>query len=257
MKRLLVIAVLVLSTLATRAELFTFYAITSNDSSGYAQFVGESQLYMDVTLLGMGQASLVFTNAGPEDAVVSRIYFDYIPELNLSLVAINDGNGVEFKASPINPQNLPAGRGMESMFIANLGVASENPAPHKGINPSDSLELIIGYDDSYDLLGSLGNEDLRVGLHVQSFEGGYSESFVNVIPEPGTLPLLCIGSLVLRWVRIKKSRRFKKGDSFTPYLVAGESSELQWVEIKYGHGRRDMPRNRCEAALRKVASLKA
>jgi len=100
MKHLLVAAILGVSALVARAELFAFCAITSNDSSGYAQFVGESQLYMDVTLLGTGQASLVFTNAGPADSVVSCIYFDSVPELSLNLVAINDGDGVQFQKSP-------------------------------------------------------------------------------------------------------------------------------------------------------------
>ena len=192
MKRLFIIAVLAFSSLTARSELFTFYAITSNDSSGYAQFVGESQLYMNVNLLGMGQVSLVFTNTGPDESVITRIYFDYIPELSLSLAAINDGNGVNFQSAPVNPKTLPAGRGMEDTFIAGLAVASANASPHNGINPSGTLELILNYDDSYDFLDSLGNTDLRVGLHVQAFEGGDSESFVNVIPEPGTLPLLFI-----------------------------------------------------------------
>ncbi len=250
MKHLLITAVLVISSLVARAELFTFYAITSNDASGYAQFVGESQLYMDVTLLGMGQISLVFTNAGPEDSVVSRIYFDFVPELSLKLVAINDGNGVEFRVTPVNSGNLPAGQGMDNMFISDLGIASQNPSPRNGINPYDSVELIMSYDDSYDFLGSLGNENLRVGLHVQSFTGGYSESFVSVVPEPTTLPLLFIGSLSLRWLRIKKSKR----GTFTPYLTEeAESTELKWVEIKAGKDR-NKPRTRCEAAIRKVVS---
>jgi hypothetical protein len=256
MKRLFAIAILAFSSLAARSELFTFYAITSNDSSGYAQFVGESQLFMDVTLLGMGQVSLVFTNAGPEAAVISRIYFDYIPKLDLSLVAINDGDGVVFQSSKVNPGNLPAGRGLESLFISDLGVASQNPAPKLGINPSDSLELIMGYDEATDFLGAFGSEDLRIGLHVQSFEGGYSESFVNVIPEPSTLPLLFVGSLVLRWVRIKSSRKGTKTD-FTPYLLDNAPETLGWVEIRNDHKQRDLPRNRCEAAIRKVTSLQA
>ena len=250
MKHLLIIAILAASSFVAHAELFTFYSITSNDSSGDAQFVGESQLQMEVTALGMGQVSLVFKNVGPEDSVVTRIYFDFIPELSLSLVAINDGNGVEFQSSPVNPGNLPAGRSMASLFKSDIGVASRNPGPKYGINPYDSVELIVDYDDSYNFLGALGNEDLRVGLHVQSFEGGHSESFVNVIPEPGTLPLLLLGSIAMRWFRIKRSKR----GAFTPYLTPNESNELLWVDIKTNHTRRDMPRNRCEAAIRKVIS---
>jgi hypothetical protein len=209
---------------------------------------------MNVTLLGTGQISLVFTNSGPEESVISRRYFDFVPELNLSLMAINGGNGVEFQTSPVNPRNLPAGHSITNIFNSELGVASKNPSPHYGINPYDSVELIMTYDDTYDFLGALGNEDLRIGLHVQSFEGGYSESFVNVVPEPGTLPMLCVGSFALRWLKIKKSRRGKRGDTFTPYLGENEYDELQWVEIKSDHVRRDMPRNRCEAAMRIATS---
>lgn len=203
MKHLLVAAALVASTLVARAEVFSFYAITSNDSSGYAQFTGESQLYMDVTLLGTGQASLVFTNAGPEDSVVSRINFDFVPELGLNLEAINDGNSVEFRTSPTNPGNLPGGQRLDNAFVSDLSVAAKNPGPKNGLNPYDSVELVIGYDDSFDLFGALENENLRIGLHVQSFTGGYSESFVNVIPEPGAVSMLLGGGFVLYWCKAK------------------------------------------------------
>jgi hypothetical protein len=254
MKRLLFIVALAITPLVALSELYSFYSITENDSSGFAQFVGESQLYMDVTLLGMGQASLVFTNAGPEESTVTRIYFDYIPELSLSLVAINDGAGVEFSAGRINPNNLPAGLSLTDNFISEMAVAANNPSPRHGLNPYDSLELIVNYDASYDFLDALGSEDLRVGLHVQSFEGGYSESFVNVVPEPATMPLLLLGSSALRWLRVKKSRRGRQGGNFTPCRETGEANELLWVEIHAKKDRRRMPLTRCEAAVRQAVS---
>jgi hypothetical protein len=253
MKRLLIITALALSSISARAELFTFYSITDNDPSGYAQFVGESQLFMDVTLLSMGQVSLVFTNAGPAVSSVSRIYFDYNPQLSLSLVAINDGSGVDYDANPTNPKTLPSGNNQMEAFISDLAFSSDNPSPHKGINPYESLELILSYNDSYDFLESLQNEDLRVGLHVISL-GGYSESFVNTIPEPATAPLLLLGTVALRWLRIKKSRRGKQNDSFMPCLNHEENNELAWVEIQTGKDRRSMPLTRCEAAIRQMTS---
>jgi len=203
MKHLLVAAILVASALVARAELFAFCAITSNDSGGYAQLAGESQLYMDMTLLGTGQASLVFTNAGPEDSAVSRINFDFVPELGLNLEAINDGSGVEFQASPASPNNLPGGQRLNNAFISDLSVAAKNPSPKNGLNPYDSVELVISYDDSCDLLDALENENLRIGLHVQSFTGGYSESFVNVVPEPGAISMLLVGGFALYWCKAK------------------------------------------------------
>lgn len=213
MKHLLFIAALAASTLVTRGELFGFYAITSNDTNGFAQSTGESQLFMDVVSLGSGQASLVFTNAGPEASAISGIYFDSIPELNLSLASINDGDGVEFRASPVKPKNLPGGQTLDHVFISDLGVVAKSARPVQGINPYESLELIMNFDASYDLLSVLGNEALRIGLHAQSFSGGYSESFINVlsdpqgVPEPGTIPLLLFGGFILRRLRIRQSGR--------------------------------------------------
>ncbi len=207
MKHLLVAAILVASALVARAELFAFCAITSNDSSGYAQLAGESQLYMDVTVLDTGQASLVFTNTGPEDSVVSRIDFDFAPELGLNLIAINNGSGVEFQASPASPNNLPGGKSLNNAFISDLSVAAKNPRPKNGLNPYDSVELFIRYDDSRNLLDALENETLRIGLHVQSFAGGYSESFVNVVPEPGAISMLLVGGFALYWCKAKSRMR--------------------------------------------------
>jgi hypothetical protein len=45
-----------------------------------------------------------------------------------------------------------------------------------------------------DILAELTNGDLRIGLHVQGFTGGGSESFVNnPIPEPTTALLFGLG----------------------------------------------------------------
>jgi hypothetical protein len=209
MKRLLITAALVMASLSAECEVFSFNAITENDPSGYAQSIGESQLFMDVTLLGLGQASFVFANTGPANASVSQIYFDYLPSLDISLDAINDGNGVDFVSSPVRPENLPGGKSLPIPFIAEWGVAARNP--HQGINPNENLELIIQYDASYDLLGSLGNQNLRVGMHVQSIGcGEYSESFVNTIPEPASMGMLCAGSIFSIILRNKNRRRNRK-----------------------------------------------
>ncbi len=89
--------------------------------------------------------------------------------------------------------------------IATITLNRPNAA--NGINPYESLELILKYDDTYDLVGALANKDLRVGLHVQGYAGGYSESFLNgenpqdTVPEPGALSMLFVGAFILRWFR--------------------------------------------------------
>jgi hypothetical protein len=208
MKILVLTAALTASTIAVYGELFAFSAITSNDTNGYAQATGESQLFMDVVSLDAGQVSLTFTNAGPAASVVSAIYFDFAPELSLSFAAINNGPGVDFQLGPVKPKNLPGGQDLDNEFISNLGITAGNPKTRKGINPYEGMELVMYYDDSYDFLSALENEELRIGLHAQGFAGGYSESFINRtfsdpynIPEPSTIPLLLGGAFILHRIR--------------------------------------------------------
>ncbi|NUN98546.1 MAG: PEP-CTERM sorting domain-containing protein, partial [Candidatus Omnitrophica bacterium] len=50
-----------------------------------------------------------------------------------------------------------------------------------------------------DVLADIADGDLRIGIHVQGFRNGGSESFVNngVVPEPATVGLLAAGLLSL------------------------------------------------------------
>lgn len=237
---------------AAHAEWFDFSAITANDPSGFSQYVGESQLHMEVVLYEEGQTRITFVNNGSEESSLSHIYFDFIPEINLSLVHIGNADGVSFTSQNVKPNNLPSGQTIFATFESDLAVGAKNPGPKNGINPGESLELIMNYNSSYDIIAALANADLRVGLHVISL-GEYSESFVNVVPEPATLPLLLSGTIALRWLRIKKSRR-RQRDAYVPRTDEGERDELQWVEIHTGRDRRTMPLTRCEAAIRKVTS---
>ena len=253
MKKLLIAGIIGLLLPAARGAWFDFSAITANDSSGFSQYVGESQLHMEVVLYAAGQIRVLFVNNGSEESSVSQIYFDFSPESNLSLASIGNIEGVSFTSQNVNPNNLPSGKSIFAAFESDLAVGAANPAPKNGINPGESLELIMNYNSAYDIIGALSNEELRVGLHVISL-GQYSESFVNVVPEPATLPLLLSGTLALRWLRIKKTRRLQQRDGYVPLANEGERDEFQWVEIHNGRDRRDLQLTRCEADIRKIRS---
>ena len=250
MKRVFIIAFATLSLSVVRAELLNFSSITSNDPTGYAQFVGESQLMLDASYLGSSRYSLVFSNEGPADSVISEIYFDYTSDLSLQLIGINKGAGVRFSAGRTNPANLPSGRNIT--FASELSVSADNPSPRHGVNPSEYLELIIHYEGSNDLLSSLGNSDLRVGLHVISL-GEYSESLVNVVPEPATFSMALLGSLFMRMFRIRKSNAGRKQPAdFIKGLTEPEFEKLCWTEHTSKRDRRIMPFTSSEAAIWKT-----
>jgi hypothetical protein len=92
-------------------------------------------------------------------------------------------------------------------FDVNLGFSADSdpPPPSWGVEPPDEwLGVVflldgVGDGDVHDVLDELDNGILRIGIHVQSFNGidGDSESFVNV-PEPASMLLLGLGGLALR-----------------------------------------------------------
>ncbi len=198
MKTLIIAALVATSPLMANAELFRFYAITSNDPSNPA--IGESQLLMDVTETGAGQVSVLFTNTGPEQSAISDIYFDtpdVAPPFNLAIAQIINGSGVQF-IEGARPQNLPAGMDPLIAFCSDEDLGATSPPPKNGINPYESLLLELTYTDTYSFIDLLGSGELRVGLHVISMgTSADSESFINVIPEPGTASMLAAGSAFL------------------------------------------------------------
>ena len=70
-------------------------------------------------------------------------------------------------------------------------VANVAPAQPNGVNPGESLGIVfdlIGGQAFADTIAALADGGLRIGIHVQGFEDGGSESFVNNGPtEPGTI----------------------------------------------------------------------
>jgi len=78
---------------------------------------------------------------------------------------------------------------------------------HMGVNPDESLTIIYdlaGISSTFaDLTGELKNDNLRVGIHVQGFISGGSESFIVETPEPATFGLLALGYL---WLSRRKRR---------------------------------------------------
>jgi hypothetical protein len=250
---LFIIGIIGLFMPCTRADTFYFYPITQNDKTGYAQKVGETQLLMNLYQLATGLTRLIIVNEGAEDSVVSQIYFDWMPGQPLVIDSIGNGPGVNFSEQTVNPSELPAGRSIVSIFESDLAIGAVKPAPKNGINPGEHLELTISHDEAYNLSSALRNEELRVGLHVTGI-GEYSESFINMVPEPATMPLLISGTMLLRFLRQSRTRRHQERSNSIRLMLDGKPSELQWVEVKHrtDHGRK--PRSRCEAAIHKMTS---
>lgn len=176
---------------------FGFYNITGNDPTDVT--IGETQLFVDVSDAGANQVLFTFRNTGPDQSVISEIYFD--DDSLLSTVSITDGQAdVDFVLFA-SPSNLPGGRLLDPAFEASADLCAESarPGPKKGVNPGQQVGVLFDLQAGgtfQDVVNELNDRTLRIGIHVIGFENGGSESFVNV-PEPAAIWLVGLGGLAL------------------------------------------------------------
>jgi len=190
--RLLVGALLSAAAFAAQAALtYSFNCITFN--SGGNCGTGSTQLDLTVSDGGSGKVNFLFTNTGPQASSITDLYFDWkAPALALTEGALTQSAGVSFGWGA-TPANLPAGNTIA--FSADLGLDSNVPTQPSGINPGEWLN--IAFAGSFDqLVAGLHSSELLVGLHVQGFSNGGSESFVSAA-EPPMCALLFSGLLFL------------------------------------------------------------
>jgi hypothetical protein len=179
-----------------------FDCITGNVAGDCA--FGEAQLSVDATDLGGGQVLFVFSNAGPAASSITDVYFDDGTLLGIAGLVDADDNalgpfgnaGVDFSQGA-SPGDLPGGNTVGFEVTAGFLADSDSPAQPNGVNPRETLGIVFnltGGGTYADIVNELTTGALRIGIHVQGFATGGSESFINVpVPEPGTALLLGMG----------------------------------------------------------------
>ena len=193
---------------ASAGPIYTFSCITDSVPGDCA--IGEAQLSMEVIDEGGGLVGFKFFNAVGEASSIADVYFDDGGTL-LGVSSITDsGVGVAFSA-PATPPDLPGG-GLS--FTATSSFDSDPPVVANGVSSSTEwLEITFSLQSGgtyQDVIDVLGSGALRVGLHVQGFQSGGSESFIsnpNPVPEPGTLLLLGAGLTGMVSARRRRSNR--------------------------------------------------
>jgi hypothetical protein len=198
--RVLAVGFVLVCASSARATLYGFYNITGNNAVAAAT---AGQYTVDVTANG-AQVDFKFMNAGPSASSITDVYFD--DGSLLSIASVTDGPGTDFEQMA-SPPSLPGGNSISPAFNTTAGFSadSEPPAQPNGANPGEFVTItfnLMAGKTFADVINDLNSTALRIGIHVQGFNGGGSESFVNnstPVPLPAAAGLGMLGLLVVGW----------------------------------------------------------
>jgi hypothetical protein len=212
--KFLFLAFLLAAPSTALAAPFGFTCVTNNNSSDCATL--QAQLLLTVSSSQAGKVDFRFSNIGPNASSITAVYFDDTMPALLGTPAtiIDSGTGVSF-SSGCTPPNLPGGSDIN--FTKSYCADSNSPTQPNGVNPGEWLQIsymlqtIGGVQATFnDVLASMASGDYRVGIHVQGFTGGGSESAIATptpVPEPAMLLLFGTGLMVLGRARLIRGRR--------------------------------------------------
>lgn len=224
-----VVAVCLLTDYLQAGPTYGFTSITNNNLADAA--AGEAQLSVEINDEGSNDegsnmVSFTFYNAGPEytgdveTMSITRVFFDDGTLLGISSIMTSEDVDVSHDVSFVEggkKDKLPAWNELDPPFITSQDFYSNAAAPTywNGVGAGEWMKITFTLLDGVtysDTLGALhtgftnptGEGDLRIGIHVQGFDSGGSESFIAV-PAPGALLLGCMGTTLVGWLRRRKS----------------------------------------------------
>jgi hypothetical protein len=175
---------------------YAFSWIWDDDANPANGIIGEQQLSFTVEEVTGGMV-FRFENIGEQACSLTDIYFESSLETLKSIVDLDSSDGVSFSLGA-NPGNMPRWEKVDFEPTLEMTADSDSPAvSHNGINPDEWLEITVETQAGLEqVCQELNDQSIRIGIHVQAFEDGGSESFVT--PEPASMSLLAFGGLILR-----------------------------------------------------------
>jgi hypothetical protein len=192
---------------AVASTTYGFVGVTNTNAANVA--TGMAALSVEVIDLGYSasagynQVGFKFTNNSISS--LTDVYFDDGTLLGIASI-VDSGASVSF-SQLASPSNLPGGNNLTPAFVTTAGFSADSnpPVSPNGVTAGEWMTITFnlqGTNNYASVISALalpnsgGAGDLRIGLHVQSFSNGGSESFVNVptpVPEADTYAMLLAG----------------------------------------------------------------
>jgi hypothetical protein len=198
---LLAVAAISLSSKEAAASEFTFNfdCITGNLATDCSVLERQLEVTISTSSSTDSTVDFLFTNSGPDASSITDIYFqDPAPSLlDKYSVAIVGSDGVSFD-NKCRPGDLPGGTGFTTTYCAD----SNAPTQQNGVDATGDEWLRLTYEYTGDgdalaaVIDAIAAGTFSIGIHVQGFSGGGSESGVlTSVPEPASILLLGTGAV--------------------------------------------------------------
>lgn len=183
-------------------QTYSFTACTSNSPVDPA--IGAAQMSVTVFDAGGGRVGFDFHNTGGAASSITDVYFH--DGSLLGIASITNDPGLTSFNHPATPADLPSGNTCKPPFhvTASFSADSNPPVQPNGVNPGEYVVITFNISGTLgDVIAELNSGELRIGIHVQGFGDGFSESFVNTTPTAVNLASLgataARGQVTLAW----------------------------------------------------------
>lgn len=198
---------------ASTSYKYSFVGVTDTSSENTA--LGVAGLSVEVIDLGFSseweavQVAFKFTNAS--GSALTDVYFDDGTLLGIANIS-DSGDSVAFSdKGTVAPPSLPGGSNLTPAFNTTVGFSADSNPPviYNGVTSGEWLTITFNLQsgqsyasviNALSLPNNGGMGDLRIGLHVQGFSNGGSESFINSpdgvtspVPEVQTAAMMLAG----------------------------------------------------------------
>lgn len=167
------------------------FAPCSNNDPGDTS-IGLAQMWVKLVDVGTNQITFTFYNVGPGQSSITDVYF--ADGTLLGIAGITESAGVDFEQYA-SPGQLPAGSGCVPNAFPTVTVGfsadSEPPVQPNGVNNGNppttdpnaewvEIKFNLQAGKNWDsVVAELQEGKLRIGIHVQGYADGQSETFAT------------------------------------------------------------------------------